>query len=245
MKVRGVWCEERGVTSGRFRRPILGLVVTLALLLVTASVASAQAARQQRPKRAKALSFGGVWVGPVSFGTATAALERPDGSQLVIFQADNKLGLGLGVEASLGFEVGRNLWLEAAGGWVFSELRTEVSDDVESAPDQTVTESLSRFTVEGAVLYYFRVRGRTSYFVRGGGGWMRELTGNSSLAMDGIVGNGGLGVQHLWRDRPTGTIRRLGISAEFRLNFRSESLSQVESKSRIAPAAAGKIVIGF
>jgi hypothetical protein len=191
------------------------------------------------------LSVGGVWVSPVSFGTATAGLERPDGSTLVVFRADNDLGMGLGVEASLGFELRRHLWAEATGGWVFSELRTKVTDDVESAADTTVTESLSRFTVEGSALWYFREKGKTSYFVRGGVGWMRELTGSSSLTHDGVVANGGLGVQHWWRDNPKGSFRRLGFSADVRLNFRSESLSQVESKARVSLAAAGKLVVGF
>jgi hypothetical protein len=215
------------------------------LVLTTSSAASAQAAKQQRPRKGKTFSVGGVWIAPVSFGTATAGLERPDGSTLVVFRADNDLSLGLGVEASLGFELRRHLWAEGTGGWIFSDLRTRVSNDVESAQDQTVTESLSRFTVEGGVLWFFREKGRTSYFVRGSAGWMRELTGSSSLALDGVVGSGGVGVQHWWRDNPKGSFRRVGFSADVRLNFRSESLSPMESKARVAPAASGKLVIGF
>jgi hypothetical protein len=246
MTVQGAGCRVQSArctvrSAGCAVRSALALV----LVLLTASAASAQAPKQQKPKRPKALSFGGVWVAPVSFGTATATLERPDGSSLVVFRADNDLGMGLGVEASLGFELRRHLWADVTGGWVVSELQTKVSDDVESAADTTVTESLSRFTVEGAVLWYFREKGRTSYFVRGGAGWMRELTGSSSLAQDGVVGNGGIGVQHWWRDNAKGAFRRVGFSADFRLNFRSESLSQVESKPRVSPAAAGKLVIGF
>ena len=94
-----------------------------------------QPPKQKRPPRAKTLSFGGVWIAPLSLGTATAGFERPDGSQLVVFQADNDLGPGLGVETGLAIELRRNFLVEISGGWVHTELRTRVSDDVESAPD--------------------------------------------------------------------------------------------------------------
>jgi hypothetical protein len=222
---------------------VLGAV---AMIFAAAGVADAQVPRPQpRPRRAKTLSFGGVWIAPLSLGSATAGFERPDGSQLVVFRAENDLSMGLGLEASFGVELNRNFWLEITGGWVRSDLRTRVSDDVESVPTDTLTEALSRFSVEGSALWYFRTRARTGYFVRGGAGWMRELTGGASLAEDGIVANGGLGVRHWWRDNPRGSFRRVGFRAEFRLNVRSKSLSQVESKLRISPAGAGLLVIGF
>ena len=75
MTVHGAKCAVRGALA-------------LVLVLLTASAASAQTTKPQKPKRGKMLSVGGVWVAPVSFGTATAGLERPDGSTLVVFRAD-------------------------------------------------------------------------------------------------------------------------------------------------------------
>ena len=230
----------------------LGRTFAVAIAALTAIVVSGgaaqaqtQAPKQKRPPRAKTLSFGGVWVAPLSLGTATAGLERPDGSQLVVFQAENDLGPGLGVETGLAIELRRNFLVEISGGWVHSELRTRVSDDVESAPDLTLTETLTRFSVEASGLWQFRTRGATAYFVRGGAGWMRELTGGASLVEDGVVANGGLGLRHWWRDNQRGSLRQFGFRAEFRLNFRSTSLSQVEPAARISPAATGMLVIGF
>jgi hypothetical protein len=74
---------------------------------------------------------------------------------------------------------------------------------------------------------------------------MRELTGSSSLALDGLMVNAGIGVKHLVRDKPRGGFRRVGFRAEFRLNIRSTSLTPLAPAKRIAPAAAGGLVIGF
>ena len=187
----------------------LGRTFAVAIAALTAIVVSGgaaqaqtQAPKQKRPPRAKTLSFGGVWIAPLSLGTATAGLERPDGSQLVVFQAENDLGPGLGVETGLAIELRRNFLVEISGGWVHTELRTRVSDDVESAPDLTLTETLTRFSVEASGLWQFRTRGATVYFVRGGAGWMRELTGGASLVEDGVVANGGLGLRHLVAEQP-------------------------------------------
>jgi hypothetical protein len=219
--------------------------LTAAILLVTASAAEAQAARQKRPPRPKELSFGGHLITPTSFGNAVANLERPDGADQALFRVDNNLGPGVGLEASFGLRLQPKLWAEVTGTWTNSELRTRVSDDFESVADTTVTESLTRFTVEGSALWYFRERGATSFFTRTGAGWMRELTGGASLAVDGLVANAGIGMKHWWRDRPRGSFRRLGIRAEFRLNIRSTSLSPMDPVARVGAAGVASFVIGF
>lgn len=219
--------------------------LTTMMLLVSASAAEAQAPRQKRPPRPKELSFGGHMITPTSFGNAVANLERPDGADQALFRVDNTLGPGFGLETSFGLRLRPEFWAEVTGTWTSSELRTRVSDDFESVADTTVTETLTRFTVEGSALWYFRARGATSFFTRTGAGWMRELTGGASLAVDGLVANAGLGLKHWWRDRPRGSFRRLGIRAEFRLNIRSTSLSPLEPVARVGAAAAGSFVMGF
>ena len=220
-------------------------LVTAAMLLLTAAAAEAQATKQQRPRRPKELSFGGTLVTPTSFGNAVANLERPDGSDLAFFRLDHDLGPGLGLETNFGLQIRPGFWTEITGSWTHSELRTRISDDFESVPAATLTDALTRFTVEGAALWYFRQRGATSFFTRAGAGWMRELTGGASLAVDGVVANGGVGLKHWWRDRPRGAFRKLGIRAEFRVNIRSTSLSPLEPAARVGAAGAGSLVIGF
>jgi hypothetical protein len=220
--------------------------LTISILLLAVAVAEAQAPRPpQRPSRPKELLVGGHWITATSFGDASANLERPDGNDQALFRVENDLGPGLGLEASFGLQLRPKFWTEITGTWTNSELRTRVSDDFESVADTTITESLTRFTVEGSVLWYFRQQGATSFFARAGAGWMRELTGGASLAVDGIVANGGIGMKHWWRDRPRGSFRRLGIRAEFRLNVRSTSLSPMDPVARVGAAGAANLVIGF
>jgi hypothetical protein len=223
----------------------LALVPLLVLLAATAADAQSQVARQQKPKRPKEFTVMGLWIGPSALGESTASLIRTDGSPLVVFAATHRLGPGYGLESALGFQIKKGFWAEASGSWTQSELQTRVSNDVEGAAAATLTESVMRFSVEGSALYYFHETAKTGVFARGGAGWMRELTGSSSLALDGLMMNAGIGVKHLVRDKPRGGFRRVGFRAEFRLNIRSTSLTPLAPAKRIAPAAAGGLVIGF
>jgi hypothetical protein len=221
------------------------LVPLLLLLAATAAEAQSQVARQQKPKRPKEFTVMGILIGPSTLGESSASLIRPDGSPLVVFAATHRIAPGYGLESALGFQIKKGLWAEASGSWALSELQSRVSNDVEGATAATLTESVMRFSVEGSALVYFHETARTGVFARGGAGWMRELTGSSSLALDGMMGNAGIGVKHLVRDKPKGGFRRVGFRAEFRVNFRSTSLTPLAPAKRIAPSAAGGLVIGF
>lgn len=223
----------------------LALVPLLILFAATAADAQTQPARQQKPKRPKEFTIMGLLIGPSNIGESTASLIRPDGSPLVVFSATDRLAPGYGLESALGFQIKKGIWAEASGSWSQTELQTRVSNDVEGAEAMTLTESVMRFSVEGSALFYFHETAKTGIFARGGAGWMRELTGSSSLALDGVMGNGGVGVKHLVRDKPRGGFRRVGFRAEFRVNVRSTSLTPLAPAKRVAVAGAGGLVIGF
>ena len=135
--------------SAACERAMIVLRVACAVAAGECGEAQTQPPKQKRPPRAKTLSFGGVWIAPSSFGTATAGLERPDGSQLVVFQADNDLGRDSASRPVWPSSCAGTSWSKSQAAGCISELRTRVSDDVESAPDTTLTESLTRFTRRG------------------------------------------------------------------------------------------------
>jgi len=232
-------------------RIVRRLALCLAVSLGAAGVADAQTRPSQGPqaprgpRRAMELNVGGAFLGPVSFGKASADLLRSDGSRLTLFETENRSSPGYGVEASLAFQMRRSIWAEVTGGFTQADLRTRISGDAESVGAETVTANLRRFTVQGAALWYFRVRGRTGWFVRGGAGWMRELAGESTLVEDGIIGHGGIGLRHWWRDGTRGTVKRIGLRLEFRADLRSSGITLGKSGLRVGPAAAGHLVFGF
>lgn len=220
----------------------------LALLLVGFAMAASPARAQitfLRSEQTREVSAGGQLIGPATLDSTTASLLRPDGSALVIFRTENTIGPGLGLETNLGFRISGGVWGEVNGAWSRTQLRTRVSDDVESVGAQTITGTLFRFSVEGAVLRYFAEQETLSFFVRGGAGWMRELAGDSVLVEDGVVAHAGVGFRHWFREYARGRLRKAGVRVEFRANIRSAGVSFGEQKLRVSPAAAGNLVFGF
>src|SRR5689334_22750440 len=96
------------------------LALALAVTVASAAIAEAQTKPQSRPagKREKEFLFGVVVAGPSSVGSAAA--ELPDGSGntgVTLFRVENQLGRGLGLEANIGVQLSRRLWVEVSGSW--------------------------------------------------------------------------------------------------------------------------------
>ena len=233
----------------RLRRSF-GIAIAVWLGLGAAATATAQTrpaptTKKPGPSRAFELVVGGVFTSSLTMGSADANLLRPDGSNLALFRTENSFGPGAGLELNLGFRVSRTVRVEASGTWMRVSARTRVSDDFESAPDQTISSPVDRLALEGAGLWFFRDRGKTAWFVRGSAGWMREFAGGYTLSKNGTIGSGGVGLRHWFRGGTKGRLKRLGVRAEFRGVFRSGGLSLGDSGARIGAAGLGHVVFGF
>ena len=218
-------------------------VVAAGSIAAGAAPAFAQAA--PKPSRPKEFTAGLALLGPTSLGAASAELLRSDGSTLEIFDTKNSIGRGLGIQAGLGFQIRRSVWGEFNGIWTRTSLETRISGDLENADFEPISTAVSRLAIEGAALWYFRQRGKTAWFVRGGGGWMKELPEGNALAADGLTGSGGVGLRHWWREGTRAKPRRLGLRVEFRADLRSGGLTLGEGSLRITPVVAGTLVFGF
>lgn len=221
------------------------------VLGLASAVASPHAALAQTPAAAASVSrpielaVQGSWVGPASFGSANQNYLRPDGSLYPVFQAESSLGSGFGVEANIGYPLGARFQAEFTGGWSRSSLRTEITGDVENADDVTLTETLMRFSLEGAGVWTVRTRERSSIFLRGGAGWMRELAGSGALTEDGLVANAGVGMKYWWGTSTPGRQKRIGLRVEGRLSIRSGGITLGERSVRVAPIASGGLIFRF
>ena len=224
--------------------------IGLAIAFATSSVApaSAQTPAQPKPRIDRGLEFliGGIVTGPTSVGSASAELLDGSGNTSVtLFRVENKLAMGVGVEANLGFQLSRALWLEVSGGWTNSKLESDIRNDFEDGFDETISSSMSRFTLQGSVLRYFHDNGSSAWFVRGTAGWMRETAGSYTLTGDGLIAGGGLGWRHWWATNRKGAARRVGLRLEGRADIRSGGISLGEEGIRFGPAGAAHLVFGF
>jgi len=214
-----------------------------AVVLATGGTAAAQTASAPA-KHPIELSAGGLLFGQTSFGTRDAEFLGSDGRPLTIFRAESALRPGFGVEAHLGFGLTNSVWAEASGTWARADFRTRVSDDIENVAATVLKEPMSRFSVEGSVLWLFAQHGKTAWFARGGAGWMRELTGQNSLLEDGLVGSIGGGVKYLWKDPARTRFRPVGFRIEGRVSWRARGLSIGPDRLRLTPGAAGSVIFG-
>ena len=223
-----------------------GLVMALAA--ASARPAIAQTQTPPRPVTDRGIEFliGGIVTGPTSVGSASAELLDGNGNPSVtLFRVDNKLAMGFGFEANLGFQLSRALWLEVSGGWTQSHLESEIRDDFEDGFDETISSSMSRFTVQGGVLRYFHDKGSSAWFIRGTAGWMRETAGSHTLTCDGLIAGAGLGWRHGWLSSRKGAAKRVGLRLEGRADIRSGGISLGEEGIRFGPAGAAHLVFGF
>jgi hypothetical protein len=202
---------------------------------------------QPRPAaRSLEAAFGALWVGTMPLGDRSADLSRPDGGPQSLFRTDVSIGPGPGAEVHVSKAVSPGFAAELSGSWTRLEVRTEVTADTEGAALVTATTSLSRISIEGSGLWTLAGDGdATSFFVRAGGGWMRELAAGAVLGAAGAVGNAGAGVKYWWGTSIPGRGRRWGLRVDGRAVLRWRGVDLGTRAVRVAPAASANLMIRF
>ena len=221
------------------------LTATAAALLIAAT-AHAQTAAAKAPRKQREFSLGGLIIAPMSLGDIEGNLLNGNGNETLTFIGlENKLAMGYGVEAILGYQLSGRTWFEAAGSWSRPNLSSKVLEDADGEQGATISTGVSRFALGGALVRYLKDTGRTAWFVRLDGAWMRETAGGNTLTGDGFIGGGGLGWRHFWRTTGKGTVKRMGLRIEGRGVVRGGGLDLGESSVRFGAAGAAHLVFGF
>jgi hypothetical protein len=214
-----------------------------ALLILTASTAQAQTDAPPRFPQSREFAVGLLWSGPVSLDALSADLTAPGGAAFPLFRADSDIASGLGFDVHFLERLTERLDIELSGGWARADVRTRVSGDVEGIPDVELTNTLTRFTIEGAALWRLAGGDRTTWFARGSGGWLRELDQEDTLAENGYVINVGGGLKYWFQPASTGGARA-GLRLEGRLMMRRTGPS-LGDELQVGPVLAASAVFGF
>jgi len=225
-------------------------ISALVALLGGATAGYAQDAAP-RP-RSLELSASGLMLGGVDFGNRNATLTAndPGNPDFILFATSSKIKPGAGLDARLTFNVTRTFGLEGVVTWTRQTAETEVTSDAEEVPNTTVTEDLSTYFVEGAAVLHLRgltfAHGRGMPFIFGGGGYLRQLDGDSILVDTGSVFHAGGGVKYFFSSRTSGFIRGIGVRADGRYYLRSGGLELEREKTRRPTwGIAGGLVVRF
>jgi hypothetical protein len=228
-------------SAGRGRGRVLRVVCATALAVC--GVACPSEAQQAGVWRGE-IGVAALLTGALPLGSVPATLTRPDGGALVVFTTDNRLRPSRGLEVQASYRATPRLAVEAVSGWTAVDLESRVGNDLEGAAAATLSQAVSRFTVEGAVLWSVNTGERLSLFVRGSGGWMREVTRGVGLVADGGIGSAGVGVKYWWGGRSSRP-GRVALRLEGRAVARSGGLLLGTDSLRIMPAAVAGLIVGF
>jgi hypothetical protein len=223
--------------------------LALCVVLLSPLVASAQA---PRPKSFEA-SAGVIALGPVDFGSVRATLtgNQTAAPDVTYFNAASETGTGTGVDGRVAFNITRSLAVEGGFVWTRSTLESRITSDIEGVPNVTLTQELDTYFVEGSAVWHLNdlsFAGRRALpFVAGGIGYLRQLDDEALLTDDpGQVYHAGGGVKVLFRQRPRGFIRGLGIRADARLYFLTSGVELDESREwQTRWAATGGATVRF
>ena len=222
------------------------LLTATAIALLIATTAHAQTVSAKAPRKQREFALGGLVTAPMPLGNIEGNLLNGSGSETLTFIGlENTLAMGYGVEVLLGYQLSGRTWFEVAGSWSRPSLSSKVLEDADGEQGATISTGVSRFAVGGALVRYLRDAGRTAWFVRLDGAWMRETAGGNTLTGDGFLGGGGLGWRHFWRTTGKGTVKRMGLRIEGRAVVRGGGLDLGESSVKIGAAGAAHLVFGF
>jgi hypothetical protein len=221
-------------------KTVLRLVAAVLMTACVPAVTSAQVfigAAKPRPGSVE-ISGGGLLAGGQDLPDQAATLTpnpSTGSSSFELFNANPSLGAGFGAQGMVTVYLTRALAVE--GGLQFSrpQLKVELSDDVEDAPDVTASTTITEYVFTGSLVYHFWGSGRTVPFVAGGAGHLRDAHSGNGVVETGIEYHATGGVKMWFPD--SRQARRFGLRAEAGLSVRDGGFSFDEDR-RMVPFAA-------
>ena len=209
------------------------------LAIALPETAHAQQTSAPRP-RSFELSAGGIAVGAVDFGSATASLiaNQSSAPESTLFRAASAIGTGRGLDGRLAFNITRALAVEGGFVWTRATLESRITSDVEGIPNTTVSQDLDTYFIEASAVWHLNALsfagGRVLPFVAGGAGYLRQLDEQAVLTTkeSGQVYHAGGGVKYFFWQRRRGFIRGLGLRTDARLYFRDGGVELDEDTTR-------------
>jgi hypothetical protein len=212
-----------------------GLIAAGALV-----IASVAPARAQAPTRGTVEISGGAEVAAgYDLGRRTATLTSnagATGGSFDFFDADSRIETAYGLLARIGVYVTPAFAVEGGVHWLRPVNTVTITDDTEDAPTTTAEERLNQYFFEGSAVWHFAA-GRSTPFVYGGAGYLRQLHEGDALIEEGLEMHAGVGVKW-WIGK------RIGIRGEGGISVRDGSTDD-ENKRRTVPTAAGSIIWVF
>jgi hypothetical protein len=217
--------------GGRVLAVAVGMVTCLPLL------ARAQRQTDAGPGRVE-LGIGWTRIGRAAVGGGDATETTSSGATLSLFSTSTERAAASGVEGRVGVALTRRFECEGTGTYAAPQWRTRITGDYENAASVTAAETVHRFTVGGAILWYVRHPRigppLLTPFLTAGGGYWRELHAGAVLADTGRFYDVGGGLKVLLRSREEALVKGVGVRIDARVQARTGGIA-FDGASRLSP----------
>jgi hypothetical protein len=229
---------ERRVICFPLRASALALLIACAPASAVAQVFVGSA--MPRPGSAE-IGGGGFWAAGqnVSSSAATLTGNPSNGASFDLFDADPELKPAIGAVGTIGVYVTRALAIEGAVQFSRPTLDVRLTNDAEDAPDVTASTTITSFVFTGSLVYHFGRSGRTTPFIAGGAGHIRDVHTGNEVVDTGVEYHGKAGVKSWFGRR-----RNVAFRAEAGISVRDGGFSFDEDR-RIVPAVAASLLYLF
>ena len=219
----------------------LSLAACLVIGFASAAGAQVYIGGDQPGRGTVEIGGGAMWAPGFDLGSRTAELTR-SGQQsepFDLFSSEGDVDGFPGVHGRVGVYLTRAISVEAGVRFSKPTLSYRLSDDAESAPDETATETLSHYVFDGSLVFHIEqaafAGGRAVPFLSGGGGYIRELHEGNELVETGSELHFTGGVKYWFGSGGRG----LGLRAEVGVSARQEGFDRQESRRMLPLALVG------
>ena len=193
-----------------------------------------------------------IGAGVISFagfdlGTADAEETRNINTgtdPFTLFVSDSRMGGAPGAQFRVGVYLSKAVSLESGVQYARPTLSIRLSNDAEQAPDVTADDTVTRYVVDGSLLFHLThlsfAGGRGVPFLAGGAGYLRELHDSNEFVQTGREYHAGVGL-HVWFGEGK---HRLGLRADFGASIRDGG-ADYATGTRTVPTGGASITYLF
>ena len=193
------------------------------------------------------VSVGTSWTGAIAFPVPDALEEDRDGNPFRLFAADSELRPAAGYGGRIALRLGGRLQVETGLSYSEPDLVVHASSDVEGAEALSITETISQFQIEAAMvaaLTPWRPGQRNVPFVTAGAGHLRELHEGQTLVVSGRSYFLGGGMKRVLKIRQGSWLKAAGVRVDGRLVARSKGAG-FDERVHLAPVFGGSLFVRF
>lgn len=218
------------------------------LLLMFAASAFAQQA-PELPEHRVTINAGAIVLGSYGIGDKSAQL-RGNGlgataTPFTLLSADSSFTRTIAPELRIGVSLTQRLALEFGATFGKPRIGVSIANDAESTAQVLPGEELEQYVFDGGINWQLPINlgRRLAPFVTGGGGYLRQLHEDRTLAETGQIYYAGGGARY-WLRGGHGASWPVGLRGEVCMNLRRKGID-FEDKMRAYPTVSVLLFIGL